>query len=220
MLGRIVCSVVAVGVVAASAQGQIGRAPRQANTGPSYWVGLSMGYVEGLSTTDDASGSTWRFGYTSQLRATFEKALGPTGTVGIAAGFSNPPLTYSGGGASSGSCPLTCQATATVNQYVAFFTFGSPSRGVGFHGGFNIEGGVTQFSNFHEKTSNAALPPSSASNDMTFGFGTGFGYALSSISDIYVGEMMDFVLHPQSSNTVNPSAPRILTFRAGFRIGF
>lgn len=219
MLGRIVCSVAAIVAVAASAQGQIGRAPRQSAAGPSYWVGLSVGYVEGLQTTDNATGSAWNFGYTSQIRATLEKSMGPGGSVGISAGFSNPPLVYNPGATSNSSCAGSCQATASVTQYMGFVTLGGV-RGAGFHAGFTLEGGVTQFSNFHEKISNATLPPSSGSYDGTFGFGYGFGYSLSSISDIYVGQMLDFVLHPQNSATVNASAPRVNTFRAGFRIGF
>jgi hypothetical protein len=220
MLGRIVCSVVVLGAVAASAQGQIGRAPRQANAGPSYWVGLSMAYVDGLSTTDNATGSAWNFGYTSQIRATLEKALGTGGSVGISAGFSNPPLTYSTGSAVTANCAGSCQATASLTQYMGFFSLGSPGRASGFRGGLTVEGGVTQLSNFHEKTSNASLPPSSGSYDPTFGFGFTFGYSLSQISDIYIGQMSDFVLHPQNSAVTNQSAPRMFHLRGGFRIGF
>jgi hypothetical protein len=90
----------------------------------------------------------------------------------------------------------------------------------GFHGGFTLEGGVTQFSNFRDDITDARLATASNSYDFTFGFGAGIGYALSPTADIYAGESTDIILHPQSTAVTDQSAPHLLTFRAGFRIGF
>lgn len=187
---------------------------------PDYWVGLSIGYVEGLTTTDDASGATWRFGYTSQIRATLEKTLQRGTTIGIAAGFANAPLTYTSGNQFGDGCNGVCDAEANETQYTAFIRGGGLGGYGGFHGIYTLEGGVTQFSNFRDKASNQQLAPMTGSYDATFGIGGGVGYTLSRTGDLYVTDMVDFVLHHQSSSVVAQSAPRFFTLRAGFRVGF
>jgi hypothetical protein len=218
MRGALALAAVVASLSASTAHAQMGR-PRAAASDPDYWVGLSLGYVEGITTTDDASGATWQFGYTSQIRATLEKTLQRGTTVGIAAGFSNAPLTYTSGSAFRGGCGQ-CQATANVTQYTIFINGGGLGSYGGFHGLYTLETGVTQFSNFHEKSTGFALEPASGSYDATFGLGGGVGYSLSPTADLYVGEMVDFVLHHQSSAVAAQSAPRFFTLRAGFRVGF
>ncbi len=157
------------------ASAQIGR-PRVAyNPDPKYWVGLSYGYVDGLTLSDESTNSTWRFGYSSQLRATLEKTIQRGVTLGAAAGFTNARLTYAG----SGNACLSCAAQADITQYTVFFRSGG---GVGFHGMYNVEAGVTRFSNFRERDTHTALPPGSPSNDITLGFGGGFAYGFSNTS--------------------------------------
>jgi hypothetical protein len=222
MLRRIVGSMlfmlVAGPAVAGSAVAgaQIGRRPVVSNE-PGYWVGLSIGYVDGFTTSDQGTGSTWQIGYTSQLRATLEKTVQRGVSVGVAAGFSTAPLTYSGG-AFDVNCPGSCQAHADVTQYVAFLRAGG--SGTGFHYLFNLEGGATSFSNFRETTTDMRLQPTSQSYDMTFGFGGGFEYGFSQSADVYVGELTDIILHKQATGETTQAAPHQTTFRAGFRIGF
>ena len=206
---------IVLAVLACSAlplQAQIGR---RVSAEPGYWVGLSYGYVDGVTLTDETTSSTWRFRYTSQIRATFEKTLQRGITVGAAAGFSNGRLTYTGGSV-SGVCIASCSADADVSQYTAFVRGGN---GLGFHGFYNLEAGVTRFSNFRERDSGDQLQPMSATNDLTFGFGGGFGYGFSPTMSAYAGEQIDLVLHPQADGA-DGSAPRLMTFRAGFRVGF
>lgn len=203
---------------AATAHAQIGRRSNPASSEPGYWVGLSLGYADGFTTSDQATGSTWQIGYTSQLRATLEKTVQRGVTVGVAAGFSNAPLTYSAGRSFDSNCPGSCQAHADVTQYVAFLRAGS--GGTGFHYLFNLEGGATSISNLREEITDAKLEPTGQSYDMTFGFGGGFGYGFSQSSELYIGELTDFILHQQAAGQTSQSAPRQTTFRAGFRIGF
>src|SRR4051812_49955658 len=61
--------------VAATAAAQGPRIPRGGTGEPGYWVGLSYGYLDGTSMNDDATNSRWAFGYSSQIRATFEKTI-------------------------------------------------------------------------------------------------------------------------------------------------
>jgi len=212
MFRRIVCSTLVL--FAATAHAQIRRQPQNINNDPDYWVGLSLGYVDGLTLSDDRTGSIWRFGYSAQIRATLEKTISRGATVGIAAGFSSVPLTYESGNFSN-FCS-ECRADADINQYTVFIRGGG---GQGFHGLYQLEGGVTQFTNFRESTTQTRLDPQDGVSDATFGFGGGVAYGFSRTSDIYIGEMLDFVFHKQST-TVEQQAPRVFTFRGGFRFGF
>src|SRR4029079_17853117 len=120
MLRRTLCSMLLFcAATPAVVHAQIGRRPSPP-TEPGYWVGLSIGYVEGMTTTDDATGAIWRFGYTSQVRATVEKTLSQGMTLGVAAGYSNAPLTYSSTGQFTGACAGSCLANADITQYLAF----------------------------------------------------------------------------------------------------
>src|ERR1043166_4516574 len=136
---------------------QVGRSSRVSG-GPEYWVGLSYGYMDGTTINDGDTNGLWQFGYTSQIRATFEKTLQRGVWGGISAGFANAPLTYTSP-ALNNPCGLSCPATADITQYMAFIQGGT---GVGFHGLYNVEAGFTRFSNFREKSSDTQLPPTDA----------------------------------------------------------
>jgi hypothetical protein len=198
------------------ADGQIGRRGRQqAEPDPGYWVGLSAGYVDGTTINDGATRTIWEFGYTAQIRATLEKTLQRGVTAGVSAGFSDAPLTYVSGFADPHTnCLEACAARANITQLMAFIHGGGSP---GFHFVYDLEGGATEFSDFRASSSQTSLAPSSK-YDFTFGFGGGFGYGFSPISDVYISEITDLVLHP--SNGATTSAPRLFQFRAGFRVGF
>ncbi|MEO7083994.1 MAG: hypothetical protein ABI442_16575 [Gemmatimonadaceae bacterium] len=217
---RIVRAIVLVGfassfsVIASAAQAQFRRAAAE----PNYWVGLSVGYVDGMSMTDNPSNATWNFGSSTQIRATFEKKLDNGVTGGIAAGFATAPLTYTPTVFSPSllTCSSGCQANADMTQYMVFIRGGG---GIGFHAIYNLEGGITQFGNFREQGTNAKLAPTSAASDASFGFGGGFAYGVSAGSDIYAMETYEYILHKQLSSTTT-SAPRANLLRAGIRFGF
>jgi hypothetical protein len=219
MLRRIMCSLL-LGVAAQSANAQIGRAPRQSDPEPGYWVGLSLGYVEGITTSDATTGATWALGYAAQLRATLEKTMQRGLSVGASAGFSNVPLTYTPSNTFVDGCGFQCQAKADVTQYMAFVR-GSGVGGMGaFSGTYNVEAGVTQFANFRTRDAGVKLPDSGGAYDATFGIGGGFTYTIMPTADAYVAEMIDFVLHGQNNAFAAQSAPHFFTLRAGFRVGF
>jgi hypothetical protein len=217
MMAAVFATVAAGAAFGPGAAAQRGpRGQRQSfSSEPDYWVGLSIGYVDGTTVDDGDTGSSWRFGYTAQIRATLEKTIQRGITLGASAGFSSPPLTYVSGFLDPRTnCVSVCDATANVTQVMGFVHGGS---GLGFHFVYNLEGGVTEFSDFRVRSTDDPLPPSNK-YDFTFGFGGGLGVGLSPTSDIYVDEMTDLVLHP--SNGTSTSAPRLYTFRAGFRVGF
>jgi hypothetical protein len=161
---------------------------------------------------DGATNSRWAFGYSSQIRATLEKTIQRGVALGVSAGFATAPMTYQG---FSSSCLGGCSATGDITQWLAFVHAGS---GLGFHGMYNLEAGITQFGNFRDRATGADLS-SGSSNDFTFGFGGGLGYGFAPNMDMYVGEQWDIILHSQGDET-NADAPRQLTFRIGFRVGF
>lgn len=221
MFRRTLCSMLLIFAGTPGAvHAQIGRQRPTAPTDPGYWVGLSIGYVDGITTTDEATGATWAFGYTSQLRATAEKTLSQGVTLGVAAGYASAPLTYRSATSFNGDCPGSCLANADITQYLAFVRGGGGPAGTGFRGTFSGEGGVTQFSKFRDRTTKTSLPPASGSYDLTLGFGAGFGYRMSRLSELYLDQSYDFVFHKQSSSVTNQSVPRLLTLRGGFRFGF
>jgi len=202
--------------VAIRSEAQIGRRPVYAAE-PGYWVGLSYGYVSGTTMSDNATATVWQFGYTSQLRASIEKTVGSGMTLGASAGFSTAPLTYYSNSATL-ACGSPCQANADVSQFMAFFRGGG---GPGFHALYSLEAGLTEFSKFRTRDDDAVLPPSSASYDFSFGFGGGVGYGFSATSEVFISQQWDLVLHHQDTALgTNTNAPRLSTFRGGFRVGF
>jgi hypothetical protein len=211
-------AVFVAGATGAGAQISRGR-PGAFSAGPSYWVGLSYGYMDGLTLNDGHSNSTWAFRYTSQLRATLEKSMSGGFSLGASAGFSNPKLSYVGRtvGDPCGPGTAACQADAQVTQYMAFIRSGG---GLGFHGLFQLEAGATQFARFRDRSTGNTLGSSDAKYDFTFGFGGGFGYGISPNTDFYISDQLDIVLHPQGDIPESSSAPRVTVFRVGARIGF
>ena len=209
MLAR---SMAMIFAVAATAAAQGPRIPRGGSAEPGYWVGLSYGYLDGTAMDDGATNSRWLFGYSSQIRATLEKTIQRGVSAGISAGFATAPMTYEG----FSSCLAGCSATADITQWLGYVHAGG--AGLGFHGLYNLEAGITQFGHFKDKATGTDLA-SGSSNDFTFGFGGGLGYGFAPNMDMYVGEQWDIILHSQGDAT-NAEAPRQLTFRIGARVGF
>jgi hypothetical protein len=202
------------------AQAQIGRrGGYRVPAGPGYWVGLSYGYQNGTTIHDGETGQEWQFGYTSQIRATLEKTLQPGVSLGASASFSSAPLTFTTPNPElqSDACGFQCSATGDITQYMAFIHGGTST--MGFHGIYDLEGGVTEFSNFRAKADDSRIGNTSTKYDFSFGLGGGVGYNVSRDAELYVTEIFDFVMHAQGDNT-SSSAPRLSTFRAGARIGF
>lgn len=209
----------AVALLVLAAVPALAQFPRSRNNvyvGPEYWVGLSYGFVDATTIFDGNTNTEWRLGYAPQIRATFEKTLQRGITMGISAGYATQPLTYTSS-TFNADCGTSCSAKADVTQYMAFIQGGGSS---GFHIVYNIEGGVTQYSKFRlDSDEDIKLPPDKGGYDFSFGLGGGVGYGISPTADLYVMEVVDFVLHPQGSSS-SSSVPRLPEFRAGFKFGF
>jgi hypothetical protein len=211
-------TLIVLGGASRAAGAQIGRPRTYYGPEPDYWVGLSYGFVDGMTINDGETGFTWAFGYTSQIRATLEKTLQAGVTAGVSAGFSNAPLDYTINEPPPSpfpGCIRDCPANADISQYMAFIRSGSRP---GFHGLFDVDAGATEFSHFRDRTTGEALRPS-AKYDFTFGIGGGAGYGFSPTTEAYVTDGWQFVLHPQGPNA-SSKAPRMMTVQLGGRIGF
>src|SRR5689334_25309502 len=113
-------------IAAATAVAQGPRIPRGGTGEPGYWVGLSYGYLDGTSMNDGATNSHWAFGYSSQIRATFEKTIQRGVSAGISAGFATAPMTYQG---FTSTYIGGCSATADITQLLYVVHSGT---GLGF----------------------------------------------------------------------------------------
>ncbi len=183
---------------------------------PQTWVGLSVGFIDGMTIDDGQTASEWQFGYSTQVRASLEMAVQGDMTVGLAAGFSTAPLVYSSYDG-FGECAFSCTGHADITQILGTLRGGG---GLGLHGIYELEAGVTEFSNFREDFSNVQLPPNSRW-DFSFAFGGGVGYGLAGMGEIFAAEEIGTVLQANNDNNniqVNP--PRIFTTRIGWRYGF
>ncbi|HVX39833.1 MAG TPA: hypothetical protein VHB25_09690 [Gemmatimonadaceae bacterium] len=211
---------IVVAMLAAAAarpvRAQIGPMPRGPFTSqPQYWVGLSYGYLAGTTIVQDAE--IWDFAYTSQIRATLEKAVQRDFTIGVSAGFANASLNASvDHPVPAGVCATNCPETAEITQLLAFVNGGSGA--IGFHALYNLEAGLTQFANFRDASTGTR--GSISATDFTFGLGGGIGYRISPLADAYVSEQGDFILDSPAPGTTQSNAPRQFTFRVGFRYGF
>lgn len=187
-----------------------------AGSDPDYWVGLEYGYQSGMTIVDGPTGSEWDFGYTSQIRATFAKTIARGVAVGVAAAFSQPSLIYFPGFSGFGCDPtFGCTAKADVTQYLVFLQGGT---GLGLHFVYSADAGITQIGNFRDEFGDQ-LPPTTTSNDFSFGLGGGVGYGINRTMDAYIAENADLVLHSQGGS-VQQQAPHMFTLRLGFRAGF
>ena len=173
--------------------------------------------MDGLTLNDGHSNSTWQFGYTSQLRATLEKTISGGVSLGAAAGFSNPKLSYIGRNIGD-PCGPGCQADADVTQYMAFIRGGG---GVGFHGLFNLEAGVTQFSKFRDRaTGNVA-----GVLEQRFHLRTRRRVRLRDVDEHgplhqRADGIWCSIRRGMSLELSRRSAPRVSVFRVGGRVGF
>lgn len=213
---RVMWVMALIAASATPAMAQFGRPPRGGYAqAPDYWVGLSYGYLGG--TTIANSSETWQFGYTSQIRATFEKSVQRDFTIGVSAGFANATASVDVFHPTpAGACTSQCRATADLTQVLAFVSGGT--GGIGLHGLYNLEAGVTQFANFRD--ADTGDRGSISATDFTFGLGGGIGYRFSPLADAYVSEQGDFILDSPIPGTTQSNAPRQFTFRVGFRYGF
>ncbi len=204
-------------VFAGSADSQVRRRVPAAPE-PAAWMSLGLGLFNGNNVSDGATGSTWDFGQASnpQYRASLEKSINPTTSVGATGTFVRAPFTYFGPGGDN-SC-TRCAAHLDVVTLGASFHAGG---GMGLHQVLEASAGVAQYRNLHRDSDGTALAPTDGNIDPYFTFGYGFGYALSPVAQISVVQDFGLAIHERTGLTSEQSNTlKQRTLRLNFRYGF
>jgi hypothetical protein len=169
---------------------------------------------------DGTTHSDWAFGSAPQYGGSIERTVAPGSTFGVAALFSQMPLSYRPTtNIGPAGCAIACEATANVTQVSGVFR-ASYGNAFSFRASHEFGLGVVAYSNFREQTTGAKLPPSGTDLDFLLSYGSTFGFALSQSSAFEFGLGTGFTIHQReglsaSDNTLNP----ILLLKLGFRMG-
>ncbi|MEO5588961.1 MAG: hypothetical protein ABIS03_05190 [Gemmatimonadaceae bacterium] len=185
---------------------------------PSAWVSLGIGLFNGNDVSDGATGSTWDFGQASnrQYRASLEKAINATTSIGATGTYVRAPFTYIGTGGSQ-SCSR-CSANLDLLSLAASFHVGG---GIGLHQVLEASAGAVQYRNLRRDDNGSGLAPVDGNIDPYFVFGYGFGYSLNPTTQVSVVQDFGLALHERTGLTSDQSNTlRQRTLRLNFRRGF
>lgn len=222
---RILISALMTFAVAPAASAQFGTSSR--STDPSYWVGFGVAAFNGQGVNDGATKSTWDFGQRTswQYRASLEKAIQNQSSIGIVGTLVHVPFTYRStavaltpGGTTGGATCSSCAAHLDMMSLAAQFHSGG---GAGFHQVLDAALGATAYRNLKRDSDGALLAPDKGNVDWGFDVGYGFGYGLSSSTEITLTQDYGLVLHESTglpSGTSNTNTLRLT--RLGVRFGF
>jgi hypothetical protein len=203
--------------MATQAEAQVRRrVPRVAE--PSMWTSFSVGLFNANDVSDGKTESRWDFGRASnaQFRASLEKAISSTASIGATGTFVRAPFTYVGAGGTE-SC-TQCAAHIDIASLAASFHIGG---GVGLHQVIEASAGAVQFRNLTRDSDDAPLAPTGGNVDPYFTFAYGFGYSLNPTSQISVVQEFGLALHESNGLDSNDSNTlRNRTIRVNFRYGF
>ena len=202
---------------ATSAEAQVRRRVPSAPE-PAAWVSVGIGLFNGNDVSDGGTESTWDFGRASNpvYRASLEKAISSTASIGATASYTRLPFTYIGNGASA-SCSR-CAAHMDVIGAAASFHVGG---GRGLHQVLEASAGALQYRNLRRDSDKASLEPSNGNIDPYFTFGYGFGYAFDPVTQVSVVQDFGLALHERDGLTSEQSNTLTQrTIRLNFRYGF
>jgi hypothetical protein len=191
-------------------------------------VSGGVGAFNGQGVNDGSTQTTWDFGQKTswQYRGTIEKAIQNQSSIGIVGTYVHVPITYSynsqyvpfGCAACSSGGPAQIPAHLDMMSLAAMFHAGG---GVGFHQVLELAIGATAYRNLKRDTDGSPLPPTGGNIDGSFALGYGFGYGLSSNSEVTLTQDYGLVLHENkglASGTSNTNTIR--STRIAFRYGF
>lgn len=207
----------AVSLVATRADAQFGR--RESSGGaPKWWVSAWGGYQWGDRVSDPKSNAGWFFDQSWSTRFTIEREIAPGTSAGIAYNYSRMPLSFASLDA-SGSCRPRCVGDATLASYG--LTARSGMGGRGMHLVYEGFIGAVQYSHFTLEGSSATAQSAKgiSNTDFAYGFGVGFGYALS--RDWELLGVFDTLngIHERSDELFGQRNSRHYQLRTGVRFG-
>lgn len=227
---RILFSAVMLIAFTSVASAQFSTYPR--TTEPAYWVSGGVGAFNGQAVHDGATQSTWDFGQRTswQYRASIEKAIQNQSSIGIVGTFVHVPITYSDNIANTlAECPTSgcssaqnrcgrCAAHIDMIGLAALFHAGG---GTGLHQVLQIAIGATAYRNLKQDSNGSPLIPLKQNIDGSFSLGYGFGYGLSSNSEITLVQDYGIVLHENTGlQSGESNRNTVRSIRMGLRYGF
>ena len=191
---------------------------------PGYWLSGGVGAFNAQGVNDGSTSSSWDFGQKTnwQYRASIEKAIQNQSSIGIVGTYVHLPFTYSsakgcdlvGGDVLVTSCPAHLDLVGLAGQFHA-------GGGTGFHQVLDIALGVSAYRNLKRDSDGAALAPLKGNIDGSFALGYGFGYGLSSNTEITLVQDYGLILHENTglqSGSSNTNTVR--SIRMALRYGF
>lgn len=204
-------------VLSTSADAQVRRrAPHLPE--PAAWLSLGVGLFNANDVSDGETNSTWDFGRASnpQYRASLEKAVNSTASIGMTGSFVNLPFTYVSSGGTA-TC-TRCAAHLDVIAAAASFHVGG---GVGLYQVLEGSAGILQYRNLKRDSDGAALAPVNGNIDPYFTAGYGFGYSFNPAMQLSVVQDFGLALHERTGLTSEQSNTLTQrTIRVNFRYGF
>lgn len=184
---------------------------------PSVWFAAGVGLFNANGVDDGGTGSRWDFGEASsaQYRASIEKAVQGSASIGATATYTRIPFTYSG---PSGS--MSCSQCAAHLDAVSLGASFHVGGGTGLHQVLEGSAGVIQYRNLQRDSDGSRLAPEDGSIDPYFTFGYGFGYAFNPSMHVSVVQDFGLGLHERTGLTSEQSNTlRQRTIRLNFRYG-
>lgn len=184
---------------------------------PSLWLAAGVGLFNANGVNDGGTASSWDFGEASsaQYRASIEKAVRGSASIGATATYVRVPFTYSGP-----SRAMSCSRCAAHLDAVSLGGSFHVGGGSGLHQVLEGSAGVIQYRNLKRDSDGSPLAPEDGSIDPYFTFGYGFGYAFNPSMQVSVVQDFGLGLHERTGLTSEQSNTlRQRTIRLNFRYG-
>ena len=176
------------------AEGQL--RPRPIAATLPNWFGGGVSVFQQYSLRDGVTNATWQFDAGLGYTASFEHPTQSGLTIGLQGTYATPGVLYSGGASTDAvSCAGGCDATARVTQIMGLVHSGNSYS---FHPVYQLTAGATGFSNFRQRTTNAAIGPTAPDYDFSFAVAYGLGFGLSSNAAVEVVQEIGTVLHQRT----------------------
>jgi hypothetical protein len=185
---------------------------------PSAWVSLGVGLFNGNDVSDGRTGSVWDFGRSSnpQYRASIEKAVSRTASVGATGTYVHAPFSYVhivGGDVETRTPAHLDVITLGASVHVG--------GGVGLHQVLEASAGALAYRNLKSDSGDERLAPVNGNIDPYFTFGYGFGYTFSPEMQLSIVQDFGLALHERTGLTSEDSNTLTQrTIRVNFRYGF
>ena len=210
-LARLAALTLATTLVGATAAAQILQLPGKRRA--VVWGSAGAGYYDPGSFADGRTDSDWLFSDGLVWRGTLEYGFSGGSAIGVLATFARLPLEVR----SRGLGPSR-DAEGDIISLQALFHAGG---GLGLHQVIEVSAGLVEFRNFRADDSGERLGPPNGDRDLTFALGYGFGFGLSSRTQIAIVQDFGYTFHQRDG--LPASASRTTMHRAtrvGLRIGF